>query len=86
MRNANVVDLYRRVSIGTKVMWLRGDPHTIAGDTPVGPWPDVTIGHSANNLMTARIAAARAMPALILAQLGTRPRIRALSIDRRVID
>jgi len=57
MRNANVVDLYRRVSTGTKVMWLRGDPHTIADDTPVGPWPDVTIGHSANNLMTARTAA-----------------------------
>src|SRR6478672_7449810 len=30
MRNADVIDLYGRVSIGTKVVVLRGDPHTIA--------------------------------------------------------
>ena len=36
MRNADVIDLYRRVSIGTKVVVLPGDPHTIASDAPAG--------------------------------------------------
>ena len=58
MRNADVIDLYHRVSIGTKVIVLPGDPHTIASDSPVGPRPDVAMEHSAAGLMSPRIAAA----------------------------
>jgi lipoprotein-anchoring transpeptidase ErfK/SrfK len=41
LRNDDVIDLYRRVSIGTKVIVLPGDPRTIASDGPVGPRADV---------------------------------------------
>jgi lipoprotein-anchoring transpeptidase ErfK/SrfK len=55
MRNDDVVDLYRRVSIGTKVVVLRGDPHTIASDSPAGPRLGVTAEHG-GGVMSARIA------------------------------
>jgi lipoprotein-anchoring transpeptidase ErfK/SrfK len=56
MRNADVIDLYGRVSIGTKVVVLRGDPHTIANGSPAGPRPDATAERGAGGLMSARIA------------------------------
>jgi lipoprotein-anchoring transpeptidase ErfK/SrfK len=57
MRNADVIDLYHRVSIGTKVIVLPGDPRAIASDSSPGPQPDVTIEHGTTALMSARIAA-----------------------------
>jgi lipoprotein-anchoring transpeptidase ErfK/SrfK len=57
LRNDDVMDLYRRVSIGTKVIVLPGDPRTIAGDGPVGPRADVTGERGAAGLQTAQITA-----------------------------
>jgi hypothetical protein len=57
MRNADVIDLYGRVSIGTKVVVLRGDPHTIANGSPAGPRIDVTAERGAGGPTSARIAA-----------------------------
>ncbi len=57
MRNSDVIDLYGRVSIGTKVIVLPGDPHTIASDSPVSPQPDGTMERSAGGLVATRIAA-----------------------------
>jgi lipoprotein-anchoring transpeptidase ErfK/SrfK len=58
MRNDDVIDLYRRVSVGTKVIVLPGDQHNVASDTSAGARPDVAIEHnSAAGVMTARIAA-----------------------------
>ena len=34
MRNDDVIDLYRRVSVGTKVIVLPGDQRNVASDTP----------------------------------------------------
>jgi lipoprotein-anchoring transpeptidase ErfK/SrfK len=59
LRNDDVIDLYRRVSIGTKVIVLRGDPRTIAGDAPEGPRADVAGERGAAGLQTARVAAGR---------------------------
>jgi lipoprotein-anchoring transpeptidase ErfK/SrfK len=58
MRNDDVIDLYRRVSVGTKVIVLPGDQRNVASDTSAGARPDVAIEHnSAAGVMTARIAA-----------------------------
>ena len=58
MRNDDVIDLYRRVSVSTKVIVLPGDQRNVASDTPAGARPDVAIEHnSAAGVMTARIAA-----------------------------
>jgi lipoprotein-anchoring transpeptidase ErfK/SrfK len=53
LRNADVIDLYRRVSVGTKVVVLPGDPRTMASATPV----DVTVAHIGAGATTARISA-----------------------------
>jgi lipoprotein-anchoring transpeptidase ErfK/SrfK len=37
LRNADVIDLYRRVSVGTKVIVLPGDPRAIVSGAPDGP-------------------------------------------------
>ena len=37
MRNDDVIDLYRRVSVGTKVIVLPGDQRNVASDTPAAP-------------------------------------------------
>ncbi len=57
MRNADVIDLYRRVSVGTKVIVLPGDQRTLASDTPVETRPDGVLGHGAASVMTARMSA-----------------------------
>jgi lipoprotein-anchoring transpeptidase ErfK/SrfK len=57
LRNDDVIDLYRRVSIGTKVIVLPGDPRTIASDGPVGPRADVAGERGAAGLQTAQVAA-----------------------------
>jgi lipoprotein-anchoring transpeptidase ErfK/SrfK len=57
LRNDDVIDLYRRVSIGTKVIVLPGDPRTIAGDAPDGPRAGVVGERGAAALQTARYAA-----------------------------
>jgi lipoprotein-anchoring transpeptidase ErfK/SrfK len=57
LRNDDVIDLYRRVSIGTKVIVLPGDPRTIASDGPVGPRADVAGERGAAGMQTAQIAA-----------------------------
>jgi lipoprotein-anchoring transpeptidase ErfK/SrfK len=56
MRNDDVIDLYRRVSVGTKVIVLPGDQRNVAGDTLVDTPPDGAIERSAAGL-TARISA-----------------------------
>jgi lipoprotein-anchoring transpeptidase ErfK/SrfK len=55
LRNADVVDLYQRVSVGTKVVVLRGDPRTIAGNTPVDA--GVAVARSGAGATTTRIFA-----------------------------
>jgi len=57
LRNDDVIDLYRRVSIGTKVIVLPGDPRTIASDAPAGPRADVAGERGAAGLQTAQVAA-----------------------------
>jgi lipoprotein-anchoring transpeptidase ErfK/SrfK len=58
MRNDDVIDLYRRVSVGTKVIVLPGGQRNVASDTSAGARPDASIEHnSAAGVMTARIAA-----------------------------
>jgi hypothetical protein len=57
MRNDDVVDLYRRVSVGTKVIVLPGDQRNLAGDAPVATRPDGALERSAAGMMPARISA-----------------------------
>jgi lipoprotein-anchoring transpeptidase ErfK/SrfK len=57
MRNDDVVDLYRRVSVGTKVIVLPGDQRNLAGDAPVATRPDGALERSATNMVPARISA-----------------------------
>jgi lipoprotein-anchoring transpeptidase ErfK/SrfK len=57
LRNDDVIDLYRRVSIGTKVIVLPGDPRTIAGDALDGPRAGVAGERGAAALQTAPYAA-----------------------------
>jgi lipoprotein-anchoring transpeptidase ErfK/SrfK len=65
LRNADVIDLYRRVSIGTKVVVLRGDPHALASDTPVDARPGFAVAHNGAGVMTARFSgSARDMSAV----------------------
>jgi lipoprotein-anchoring transpeptidase ErfK/SrfK len=56
LRNDDVIDLYRRVSVGTKVIVLRGDGRTIASNLPVNARPDGAIERDAVSVMTTRIA------------------------------
>jgi lipoprotein-anchoring transpeptidase ErfK/SrfK len=56
LRNDDVIDLYRRVPIGTKVIVLPGDPRTMAGDMPAGLGSDVLAQRGAMSPVTARIA------------------------------
>jgi lipoprotein-anchoring transpeptidase ErfK/SrfK len=55
LRNADVIDLYQRVSVGTKVVVLRGDPHAVASDTSVDA--GVAFAHNGAAGMTSHIAA-----------------------------
>jgi len=57
MRNEDVIDLYRRISVGTKVIVLPGDQRSVASDAPVDSRPDGTLGRSAAGVMTTRISA-----------------------------
>ena len=57
MRNEDVIDFYRRVSVGTKVIVLPGDQRSVASDVPVDSRPDGTLERSAAGVMTARISA-----------------------------
>ena len=57
MRNDDVIDLYRRVSVGTKVIVLPGDQRNVASDTPVDSRPDGAFERSAAGMKTARISA-----------------------------
>jgi lipoprotein-anchoring transpeptidase ErfK/SrfK len=58
MRNADVIDLYGRVSVGTKVVVLPGDQRTLASDTPVETRPNLALEYSAAGVRTAGISAA----------------------------
>jgi lipoprotein-anchoring transpeptidase ErfK/SrfK len=57
MRNDDVIDLYRRVSIGTKVIVLPGDQRNMASDMQVDTRPDGAVERGTTGVMTARIAA-----------------------------
>jgi lipoprotein-anchoring transpeptidase ErfK/SrfK len=57
LRNADVIDLYRRVSIGTKVIVLPGDPHTLASNTPVGARSGFAVARGGVGVTTARLSA-----------------------------
>jgi lipoprotein-anchoring transpeptidase ErfK/SrfK len=57
MRNADVIDLYHRVSVGTKVVVLPGDPRAMASDMPVETQSNVALGYSAAGVRTAGISA-----------------------------
>jgi lipoprotein-anchoring transpeptidase ErfK/SrfK len=54
MRDADVIDLYNRVGVGTKVVVLASDQPMVALDEH----PDVTVPHNATGVMTARISVA----------------------------
>jgi lipoprotein-anchoring transpeptidase ErfK/SrfK len=56
LRNADIIDLYRRVSIGTKVIVLRGDPHALASDVPVDARPGFAVARNGAGVMTARFS------------------------------
>jgi lipoprotein-anchoring transpeptidase ErfK/SrfK len=56
MRNEDVIDLYRRVSVGTKVIVLPGDQRSVASDAPVDGRADGTLERGAAGVMTARIS------------------------------
>jgi lipoprotein-anchoring transpeptidase ErfK/SrfK len=51
MRDADVIDLYNRVAVGTKVVVLASDQPIVALDER----PDVTVPHNATGVMTRRI-------------------------------
>jgi hypothetical protein len=57
MRNEDVIDLYRRVSVGTKVIVLPGDQRSVASEAPVDSRPDGTVRRSAAGVMTTPISA-----------------------------
>src|ERR1700722_17591812 len=63
LRNADVIDLYRRVSIGTKVIVLANDQRNAAIDDQAGDRQSVSIERSVGGVMTARIATTGAQPA-----------------------
>src|ERR1700761_6032670 len=56
LRNADIIDLYRRVSIGTKVIVLRGAPHALASDVPVDARPGFAVARNGAGVMTARFS------------------------------
>ena len=56
MRNADVIDLYSRVSVGTKVVVLAGDQRNVASAEPIDQQPGVSIERRAAGVMTARIS------------------------------
>jgi lipoprotein-anchoring transpeptidase ErfK/SrfK len=55
LRNADIIDLYHRVAVGTKVIVLRGDPRTMAGDTAVDA--GVVVAHNGAAVRQTRIPA-----------------------------
>jgi lipoprotein-anchoring transpeptidase ErfK/SrfK len=56
LRNEDVIDLYRRVSVGTKVIVLPGDPRTIASAESANSQADGPIERGATHVMTTRIS------------------------------
>jgi lipoprotein-anchoring transpeptidase ErfK/SrfK len=56
LRNEDVIDLYRRVSVGTKVIVLPGDPRTIVSAVAVNAQADGAMERGASGVMTTRIA------------------------------
>ena len=56
MRDADVIDLYSRVTVGTKVIVLANDQRNAAIDDQAGDRQSVSIERSAGGVMTARIA------------------------------
>jgi lipoprotein-anchoring transpeptidase ErfK/SrfK len=56
MRNADVIDLYSRVAVGTKVIVLANGQRSIALDEPVDDQPGVSVGGGASGVATARIS------------------------------
>jgi len=56
MRNEDVIDLYRRVSVGTKVIVLPGDRRSVSRDASVNGQPDGMQERSTAGVMTARIS------------------------------
>ncbi len=60
MRDADVIDLYSRVTVGTKVIVLPNDQRNAAIGDQAGDRQDVTIERSTSGVMTARIAMAPA--------------------------
>lgn len=56
MRDADVIDLYDRVAVGTKVIVLANDQHDAAQDEPINDRPGMSIERGATG-MAARIAA-----------------------------
>jgi lipoprotein-anchoring transpeptidase ErfK/SrfK len=56
MRDADVIDLYSRVTVGTKVIVLANDQRNAAIDDQAGDRQSVSIERSVGGVMTARIA------------------------------
>ena len=56
LRNEDVIDLYRRVSVGTKVIVLPGDPRTAASAAPVDAQTGGTIERSVAGPVPTQIA------------------------------
>jgi lipoprotein-anchoring transpeptidase ErfK/SrfK len=56
MRDADVIDLYSRVTVGTKVIVLANDQRNAAIDDQAGDRPYVSIERGATGVMTARIS------------------------------
>jgi lipoprotein-anchoring transpeptidase ErfK/SrfK len=59
MRDADVIDLYSRVTVGTKVIVLANDQRNAAIDDQVSDRQSVSIERSAASVMTARISMTR---------------------------
>jgi lipoprotein-anchoring transpeptidase ErfK/SrfK len=60
LRNADVIDLYDRVTVGTKVIVLANGQHSVALDKPNNDQPGVSIGRAAGGVMAAGIPVAPA--------------------------
>jgi lipoprotein-anchoring transpeptidase ErfK/SrfK len=56
LRNEDVIDLYRRVSVGTKVIVLPGDPRNIASAAPVNAQTGGAIERGVAGVMPTQIA------------------------------
>jgi hypothetical protein len=60
MRDADVIDLYGRVTVGTKVIVLANEQHNAASDDQAGDRQYAPIERSATGVMTAKISMTRA--------------------------